>query len=234
LAETGRVSPDEGAEVQARPSSDAPATAAEHRMEKDVDRIAFFSDAIFAIAITLLTLQLSVPKGLSAQELNEALADNWPSYFSFALSFYAIGSYWIAHHRLFRYVVRYDGVSLRLNLLLMAAIAFLPYPTEVVGEYGAVTSAVVLYAASMVIVGVILTLLWRVSRRRGLLDPAVPTATLRSGRRRSLLIALPFLVSIPVAFLDASVAMYLWIAVAAVRPVESLLYRRQSRHAGAG
>ena len=215
----------------ARVVSDGPGamTDEERRIEKSVDRIAFFSDAIFAIAITLLTLQLSIPKGLSVQQLNQELVDNGPAYFSFALSFYVIGSFWIGHHRLFGWVRRYDNALLRLNLLFMAAVAFLPFPTEVVGRYGGVTSADVLYAASMVVTGALLMLLWQVAGRRRLLDASIPAQSIAAGTYRQLATVLPFLVSIPVAFVNAEAALYVWIAVAFLKPAGNLLFRRR-RH----
>ena len=114
----------------------------ERRMAKDVERIAFFSDAVFAIAITLLSVRIAIPP--AARNLGHALAENWREYLSFALSFYVIGSYWISHHAMFRLVLRYDGVLLRMNLLFLATIAFLPFPTEVIGRYAGQTPAVIL------------------------------------------------------------------------------------------
>src|SRR5919197_2493902 len=99
----------------------------------DVERIAFFSDAVFAIAMTLLVVQLSVPTG-PAGELGHTLRARGSKFFAFGLSFLVIGQYWLAHHRVFRHIRRYDLGLLWLNLLWLLAIAFLPFPTAVLGN----------------------------------------------------------------------------------------------------
>jgi uncharacterized membrane protein len=180
----------------------------ERRMGKDVERIAFFSDAVFAIAITLLSIRIAVPPGET--HLGRALAENWREYLSFALTFYVIGSYWISDHAMFRLMHRYDGVLLRVNLLFLATIAFLPFPTEVIGRYAGRTPAVVLYAACVAACSLTMSLLWRTAYRRGLLDPELPRRAIVFYRRRGVVAALPFLVSIPVAFVAPIVAMFIW------------------------
>ena len=100
-----------------------------------LDRIVVFSDAVMAIAITLIVVQISVPQ-VSDSEIGAALSDGWPEYISFLLSFWVIGIYWFWHHVMFRSIVRYDTVFIWLNLLFLLCVAFLPFPTAVLGEYG--------------------------------------------------------------------------------------------------
>ena len=183
----------------------------ERRMGKDVERIAFFSDAVFAIAITLLSVRIAIPPTVT--NLGRALADNWREYLSFALSFYVIGSYWISHHGMFRLVHRYDGVLLRMNLLFLATIAFLPFPTEVIGRYAGQTPAVVLYASCVFVCSLTMSLAWDTAHRRGLLDPDLPRPVAVFYRWRGLVRSLPFLVSIPVAFVAPAVAMFIWVSL---------------------
>jgi len=183
----------------------------ERRMGKDVERIAFFSDAVFAIAITLLSVRIAIPP--TASNLGHALADNWREYLSFALSFYVIGSYWVSHHAMFRLVLRYDGVLLRMNLVFLAMIAFLPFPTEVIGRYAGQAPAVILYASCVTACSLTMSLVWRTAHRRGLLDPDLPRPVIVFYRRRGVVASLPFLVSIPVAFFAPTAAMFLWAAL---------------------
>ncbi len=96
----------------------------EHWIESgtDIERTVFFSDAVFAIAITLLALELEVPQmseNLAASELPSALLELWPKVFSFVLSFWIIGFYWLAHHRIFHYIRLYDRRLLLINLLFL-------------------------------------------------------------------------------------------------------------------
>jgi uncharacterized membrane protein len=100
------------------------------------------SDGVFAIAMTLLVLDLKVPD-LSHHELDHhlsaALASQGGAYFAYALSFYVVGRLWLGHHRLFRHVTEADERLLRLNLLVLLFVGVLPFPTALLGRYGGVT-----------------------------------------------------------------------------------------------
>jgi uncharacterized membrane protein len=113
--------------------------AAEAERTTELDRIIFFSDGVFAIAITLLVIGLkapSVPSLVSDSTLTHRLLDKWPRVATYALSFAVIGLYWIGHHRAFAHVRRFDYRLILLNLLFLGLIAFLPFPNEVLGRYG--------------------------------------------------------------------------------------------------
>lgn len=164
-----------------------------------IDRLGSFSDGVFAISITLLVLDLDIPSLLTEAGLQRALRGLGSELFSFALSFFVIGRFWMGHVWVFRQVSRGDGWVLGFNTLFLLAIAFLPFPTDLLGEYFHYRSAMVIYAVSVSIAGVLFALLWScLANRSGILiedfDPLV--------RRRLLLqfLALPvvFLGSIPV------------------------------------
>lgn len=129
-------------------------------VRRDVDRVSAFSDGVFAIAITLLVLSIDVPN-VPGNRLGDALEDLIPFVFTYLLSFFVVGVYWLAHHRMFRSVRRVDRRLLWLNLLLLSFIALLPFPTEVLGRYGDTTLGTVVYAASIAAVGGAMVLLWR-------------------------------------------------------------------------
>ena len=126
--------------------------AEEGRDERSLDRLVNFSDAVFAIAITLLALDVRL-SGLDMTAIRPPLAPQiielLPNLFAFALSFVVIGGYWVAHHRLFKYVERYDTRMLWLNLVVLFFIGLLPFPTQVVAEYGDTTLGVQIYAGAM-------------------------------------------------------------------------------------
>jgi uncharacterized membrane protein len=106
---------------------------------KGLDRVIFFSDAVFAIVMTLLILDIQVPEippDLVSAELPGRVLDLWPKFFSYVLSFLAVGTYWIAHHGTFRYIKSYDRNLISLNLLFLLSISFVPFPTALLGEYG--------------------------------------------------------------------------------------------------
>jgi uncharacterized membrane protein len=126
-----------------------------------VERVAFFSDAVFAIAITLLVIELTVPEGeLTEPQLTHELGRLGPKFFSFGLSFWVIGRFWVGHHLTFQYLRRWNLPMLWINLLLLVCIAFLPFPTAVLGNHLDLPVAVRLYAASVTVTGLASTLLW--------------------------------------------------------------------------
>jgi uncharacterized membrane protein len=96
-------------------------------------RLEPFSDGVFAIAITLLILEISVPER-AFENLWKGIADQWPSYLSYVTSFLTIGGLWLAHHGIFRRLASADNAVMRLNILLLMLVAFLPFPTKLVAE----------------------------------------------------------------------------------------------------
>ena len=100
----------------------------------DTGRVEAFSDGVFAIAITLLIIEIAVPH-VEGDGLAAALRRLWPSYFAYALSFVTIGIMWMNHHAMFRDIERHDHALLLLNLGLLLCIAFIPFPTAVLAEY---------------------------------------------------------------------------------------------------
>ncbi|MFJ2199473.1 TMEM175 family protein [Streptomyces violaceusniger] len=117
----------------------------------DVERIRAFSDAVFAIAITLLALEITVPEDLPTAELGHALKEEaLPSVAGYLLSFAVVGApLWISHHRLFRMAKVVDGPLLHVDLALMALVAALPFPTKIVTEYHSSAIATSLYAGTI-------------------------------------------------------------------------------------
>lgn len=135
-------------------------TAAENK--EDVKRLAAFSDAVFAIAMTLLVLDLKIPEPeriADSAELRAALAQ-WSAYGAFILSFFVIAAYWMAHFRAFRWLKRIDSVVLWLNLLILLGVCFLPFTTSVVQRFSDDQTAVSLYAAVLAAVGFVWAALW--------------------------------------------------------------------------
>jgi uncharacterized membrane protein len=106
-----------------------------HEHDPGTQRIEAFSDGVFAIAITLLIIEIGVPRLQGGESLAHALGDLWPSYGAYVLSFLMIGIYWANHHAFFKLFVRTDHVFLMLNVFFLMCIAFLPFPTAVLGDY---------------------------------------------------------------------------------------------------
>jgi uncharacterized membrane protein len=143
----------------------------------DTGRTESFSDGVFAFAITLLVLDLHVP----ASEFNHlwrAIADQWPSYLGYATSFLTVGGIWLVHHGIFRRVQYANRRVMQVNLLLLMAVAFLPFPTSLVAHAirntDAERAAVIFYGASLLVIALLYSGLWAtVASDRSLLKPDV-------------------------------------------------------------
>lgn len=178
-----------------------------------LDRAIAFSDGVFAIAITLLVLNFRVPNvsGHSInQKLLDALKDDGGLWLSFALSFLIVARLWMVHHRLSLLLRRIDSRFIVLNLLFLACVVVLPFPTELLGNYGDTITATVLYAAAMTAAGLASTALWQHAWNSHLYDARVTDAWAKRSRANGLSVPIVFALSIPVAFVDADVAKMLW------------------------
>jgi uncharacterized membrane protein len=142
-------------------------------------RLETFSDGVFAVAITLLVLDLRVPDpgGLDGS-LAHALGQEWPSYAAYAVSFLVIGIIWVNHHAVFERIGRTDRTLMFVNTLFLMVVSFIPFPTRLVAEFlgkpGA-REATLAYACTMTLMAVLYNALWTYpSRGRRLIGPGVP------------------------------------------------------------
>jgi uncharacterized membrane protein len=193
--------------------AEVPASA--HRESLGLERIILFSDAVFAIVITLLVLPLTaeieLPEG--GRDLAAHVWSQWPKVLSFLVSFLVIGQFWIAHHRMFEHVRRYDQGLLWFNLVSLLTVSFLPFPTALIGARLESDDAfpVVFYAASMTVSSIALTTTWFYAVRRKLIGAAVPVSQVRTFSARALATSVIFLLSIGAALLGLPVAVLCWL-----------------------
>jgi len=142
-------------------------------MTTETARIEAFSDGVYAIAITLLILEVKIPQPGPAP-LSTQLLRQWPSYISFLISFAFIGIMWINHHRMFTHIKRSDNGLMLLNLLLLLGVTAVPFPTAVLAAHLGQPdqrTAALLYNGTYVFIAVAFNLLWRyaASEKRHLL-----------------------------------------------------------------
>lgn len=197
----------------------------------ELERLMFFSDAVFAIAITLLVLEIKVPEREaihSAGALMQALGALLPKYFAFFLSFLVVGYYWVMHHTMFRYIRRWDDWLVAINLVLLLCVAFLPFPVALFGSFRHYAPALVFYAASLAVTGIVQSVLWHYATRgRRLVDPHLDRHTVRLVHFRSLALPAVFAISIPLAFVGPIWAMLSWLLVApALRIIRGRLQKQ--------
>jgi len=182
--------------------------------EEGIGRILALSDGVFAIAITLLILEIAVPATTSAADLPKALLGLWPSYLAYVLSFLVIARFWVTHRLAFRLIARDDAALMWLNLLLLMFVAFLPFPTAVLGQHAGSPAAAVLYATSVVLASVASAAYWwYASGRGGLLRPDVARAQVRAMRARSLSGPVFFALTLPIAVFAPYAAEIVWVLV---------------------
>lgn len=200
-----------------------------HAVDHPLERMIFFSDAVFAIAITLLVIEIHVPhlpRGASSAQYGEALAELLPSFAAFALSFFVIGRFWIGHHNAFAHVRRYDPKLLWPNLVFLFAIAFMPFATAFLGaNLGGLVPALVY---NLTMLATALLNLWVVRRALahadlGALDPA----ELYALRTRPQSVAMGALIAVPLAFLIPAISQ---IGLATI-PLWQRLFDRLGRRA---
>jgi len=180
-----------------------------------LDRIIFFSDAIIAIAMTLMALEIQVPDTVAVEQLRQGLLDMLPTLQNYMLSFLVVAIYWVEHHRMFKYVRRYDGGLVWLNLLFLALIVLVPFPTDLVDRFGDRDSlVVVIYAVCLALTGLALVVIWRyVTHRHRLVDADLDPALIKMVSWTRLVAPAVFLLSVPIALLNPVAAMYSWTAI---------------------
>lgn len=183
------------------------------RESVEFSRTVAFTDGLFAIAMTLLVVSLAVPTisdSDSVGQLADKLNDDSATFISFAISFAVIGRYWFAHHTYFSALARIDRGLIGLNLVYLAFIAFLPFPTALLGEYFENPLAIAIYAVNVAIVSAMEVVLFSHAQKHGLLQRKLPRDVYRYGVTMSLAPVFFFLLSIPVAFISTTLAACMW------------------------
>ena len=184
-------------------------------------RVEAFSDGVFAIAITLLVLEVRVPEVEHGTGLAHEMLRLWPSYVAYAVSFLTIGIMWVNHHAAFERIARTDRGLLFRNLFLLGAVSFLPFPTAVLARYlrdgGAnARTAAVAYGLTMAVIGIGFTSLWHhLGRHPELLARHATAAGVRRAFIRSAIGPLVYLIATGVAAIAPVAALAIYGGVAA-------------------
>lgn len=169
-------------------------------------RIETLVDGVFAIAMTLLVVNLhipTVPQKLAAEEIPAAILKLGPSFVSYFMSFFLLAIFWMVHHRQFRSIKRANDTLLWINIICLMFIAIIPFTTYLNGRYGDQLLPVVLFECNMLIIGLIFYLQWvYASTNYRLIDETVDSKQIIAGRRKNLMIPAVSLVAIAIAFIS--------------------------------
>ncbi|MBK6016861.1 TMEM175 family protein [Streptomyces sp. MBT53] len=193
-------------------------------------RLIALSDGIYAIAMTLLVINVAVPADLGDTAFHKALSDALPSLGAFALSFTLISGFWRDHRRILTALPVETTVVTRLTLLGLGLVALLPFPTGLLAEYASQPDAVALYASAMAAIHAVHVALLLLTQRQVHPSPESPAALAR--RRFTAQLGssvLVFGLSIPLAFLNTKAAMWFWIALVPAHYALGHYQRRPAR-----
>jgi uncharacterized membrane protein len=184
-------------------------------MQLGLERIVFFSDAVMAIAITLLAIDIRVPEipqAAAASELPVRLGELNPQIMSFVISFFVIGIYWMAHHRYFALIRRYDNGLLAMNLLFLLFIAVMPFVASLLGHYPFLALGVIPYAVEVSAIGLSIAALWvYATHSHRLVDDRMDARQIRLLTIRPLGPTIVFIISIPAALINPTLATFTWL-----------------------
>ncbi|MFJ8884854.1 TMEM175 family protein [Streptomyces sp. NPDC102402] len=195
--------------------------------EKITERLTALSDGIFAIAMTLLVLDVRVPPGLSAGGFREAVVDVLPDLGAYALSFMILAAFWRDHRRIMELVPRFDALPLRFALIWLGAIALIPFPTSLLSEYASEPLAVAVYAGAVSVTNLLELAVLRTGLRRSWPKDHAAERTARSIADDLAGTALVFGATVPLAYaFSPATAMWSWLALV---PVKAVLGRRSRR-----
>lgn len=150
-------------------------------------RIEALADGIFAIAMTLLVLTLTLPDMMDTKlSLSQLLAEQWPKFFNYALSFVLLAVFWMVHHQQFHVIRRTDRRHIWINIGILMFVALMPFSTDVAGDYGDETLAQLVFSANLMILGLLFLLnWWYACWNHRLVDPDLDRETIVGGIRRS-------------------------------------------------
>jgi uncharacterized membrane protein len=197
--------------------------------ESATTRMETFSDGVFAIAATLLVLEISVDTA-HTHDLGSALIHLWPSYLAYVTSFITIGIIWMNHHTCVETIARVDRTFLFLNLLLLLTVSFLPFPTRLVADYlqrPGEQSAVYAYAATFVVMATIYNAWWRyASTGRRLIGEKVPEIRVQAITRAFNPGVPTYAVTLLVAVFSPLASVFLTFAIAAFYLPSAALFER--------
>ena len=189
----------------------------ELKKEFQIERLILFSDAVFAIAITLLVIEIKVPEIDSAQlsdaAIGKGLAHLIPRFVGFFISFLIIGIYWTVHHKVFVFVDNYTNKLLWLNLFFLFSIALMPFSSGLYGEYANHIELLLpygFYVFNICLTGLFNLLLWRYisSPKSGISNQPISNARRGYGNFRTLVVPFVFLISFVVAIWSPFISRY--------------------------
>jgi uncharacterized membrane protein len=213
--------------------SATPAVESEPESLPGVERLLTLSDGVVAIALTLLVLGLKVPilaDRSSAQDLGHRLAAEGNEVISYGISFYVIGQFWLAHHRVFRNVAGHSEGLAWWNLIFLLFITTMPFSSNLLGDYPSNPVAVDIFAGNVLLASVATQATVVFAHRRHLMAGPIDTAAERARQIRSGAVVVSVLLSIGLAWVNPNVAKYCWLLIAGAPLAATRYSSRKASH----
>lgn len=173
-------------------------------------RVYLFSDAVFAIAITLIVLGFDLPHGLELADVPRRLAEELPDFMSFVLGFWVLAFFWLAHHRMFRNIGRLNRGLLVWNFIVLLCVSFLPFAIVTFGDYPQAPVVVILFAATQTAAALSCYGMWTFAARTRLIRTGTDPRVVRHLANRMMAVGIVFAASIPVALVSRVAAILMW------------------------
>lgn len=197
--------------------------ASEYKLTHEVgdhitrDRIVSLTDAVLAIVMTLLVLGIVVPelsRSEAATELPKRLLELLPDVWAYAISFIILGFFWVGHTDQFRYIKRADRTLLWITIFYLMSIAFIPFSTDLIGEYGDQPISEIIYGINIIIVIIWAYLLWKhATKEHRLVDSDLDSKFITRMSRRIIVGAIVYMIAIAVSFLSTQASLILFILI---------------------
>ena len=186
-------------------------------MQLGRNRIEALTDGVFAVAMTLLVLDIRVPElqqPLATAELPLKLLSLWPKFLSYTISFVILGVYWVGHHVQLSFIRRADRPLLWINILFLLWVALVPFSTALLSEYATTRIAIAIYGANLIAIGLTLALHWWYATTESRhVEPDIDRGLVRGAMYRTLMAPLVYVIAIGLSFFRAEVSLALYALV---------------------
>jgi uncharacterized membrane protein len=191
------------------------------------ERLNTLADGVFAIAMTLLVLELSVPVVKEASinaGLTHKLLEMWPEFLIYGLSFMIMGIFWVIHHSLFVAVKKYDTTLVWLNILFLMFVALIPFSTSLFGKYGAIKVTAFIYGVNMLVLFNLGWVIWAfITGKRRLVDKNIDPNLVKGANLMGLVYSLVMLPAIGISFISPKISFLVYTIIVAVFIIMSML-----------
>ncbi len=192
-------------------------------MQLGRNRIEALADGVFAVAMTLLVLDIKVPElqPLAAAELPAKLLALWPKFLSYLISVVILGVYWVGHHAQLSFIRRADRPLLWINILFLLWVALVPFSTALLSEYSKTRIAIAVYGVNLIAIGLTLALhWWYATTENRHVDPDIHSNLIRGAMKRTLMAPIVYLVAIALSFIrtELSLALYALVPILYIFP----------------